>query len=215
MLLAGVLVGLACGVGLQWSHGLPRTPDELRAALAGLGAIGPALFVAAVALRPLLLLPSWVLLAVGGLLFGTLWGTLFSSLGMWTGALATYAIARFVGREALEAREKGALARFDHYLGLHGAPWLAAWVALPVSPLTPAFVASGLSSLTPLRFASACALGVVPRCALYSFFAASLASGDRHQIVMASGALAAALALGAWAGRRWLFATRASHPPAV
>lgn len=202
--LAAVLIGIGCGIWLQWSHGLPRTPDELRAALAPLGAAGPALFVAAVALRPVLLLPSWLVLAVGGLLFGAFWGTLWSSLGMWLGALATYAIARLLGREAIEVRERGALARFDHTIARYGAPWLVAWVAMPVTPLTPVFVAAGLSSLTPLRFAAACALGVVPRCALYTFFAASLATGDTHQITLASLLMAAALGLGVWAGRRWL-----------
>jgi uncharacterized membrane protein YdjX (TVP38/TMEM64 family) len=75
---------------------------------------------------------------------------------------------------------------------------------MPAAPLTPVYAAAGLSSLRPLPFVLGATAGIVPRCALYTFFAASLVSGDTTRVAVASGLLAATLALG-WFGRRlWL-----------
>ena len=89
-------------------------------------------------------------------------------------------------------------------MGQHGALWVAAWCAMPATPLTPAFAAAGLSSLRPAPFGLATLLGVLPRCALYTFLATSFVSGDQTRMILATGLLCAALVVGVLARRLWL-----------
>jgi uncharacterized membrane protein YdjX (TVP38/TMEM64 family) len=201
---SGLAVGAAAGLWFHLESGIEWSVETFREDLAALGAIGPLLFVAAVALRPFLLLPSWVFLVAGGILFGTLWGTLWASLGTVAGALWIYGVARGLARDAVERRLSGAIERVDGYMGRHGAVWLAAYTLMPATPMTPAFAAAGLSSLRPLPFTLAAVVGAVPRCALYTFAAASFVSGDQTRMVVASALLGGALLAG-WLGRRlWL-----------
>jgi uncharacterized membrane protein YdjX (TVP38/TMEM64 family) len=200
----GLVVGAAAAYWLHVESGIEWSVDTFREDVAAFGAIGPALFVTAVAMRPFLLLPSWVFLVAAGILFGTLWGTLWAALGTVAGALWVYGVARGLAREAVERRMTGAIARVDGYLGRRGAVWLAAYTAMPATPMTPAFAAAGLSSLRPVPFALATVVGAVPRCALYTFTATSFASGDETRMLISSALLGGALLVG-WLGRRlWL-----------
>jgi uncharacterized membrane protein YdjX (TVP38/TMEM64 family) len=205
---SGLAIGAAAGLWFHLESGIEWSVETFRQDLAALGATGPALFVAAVALRPFLLLPSWVFLVAGGILFGTTWGTLWSALGTVIGALWVYGVARGLARDAIERRLTGAIQRVDGYLGRHGAVWLAAYTVMPATPMTPAFAAAGLSSLRPLPFALAATAGAVPRCALYTFAAASFASGDEVRMLVASALLGGALLAGWLAQRLWFRAAR-------
>ncbi|MGH9392209.1 MAG: hypothetical protein ACRD1Z_21610, partial [Vicinamibacteria bacterium] len=80
-------------------YGIELSPEALRARFQEFGALAPVVFILALALRPILLLPSWVLLVVGGLLFGTLWGTVWGTLGGTLGGLLAYGLSRLIGRE--------------------------------------------------------------------------------------------------------------------
>ena len=200
-------------VGAYWLHvesELEWSPEALQTSLADLGPLAPALFVGIVALRPLLLLPSWVILSAGGILFGTAAGTLLGAAGGTLGALLAFFLARVLGREAVERRLSGAIARVDGYLGRRGPVWLAVFTALPVTPLTPVYYAAGLSSMRVLPFAAGAAAGLVPRCGLYAFFGSSLVEPDRTQLAIAGVLLAVAIG-GAYLAQRWLLPSR---PPA-
>ena len=85
--LAIVAAGLG---GAWWLHvesGIEWERESLRQQFADFGAIAPALFVLAVAFRPLLGLPSFVVLAAGGVLFGA---TQTNSDPSFTGGPETY-----------------------------------------------------------------------------------------------------------------------------
>ncbi len=188
-----VLLGLSGAYWLHVESGLEWTPETLETLLADLGPLAPLLFVGLVAVRPLLLLPSWVILAGAGVLFGTIGGTLLGTIGGTLGAILAFALARILGREAVERRLSGAIARVDGYLGERGPLWLAIFTGLPATPLTPVYYAAGLSSMRPIPFSVAAAAGLVPRCALYAFFGSSLVQPDRTQIVIAIVLLAVAI----------------------
>jgi uncharacterized membrane protein YdjX (TVP38/TMEM64 family) len=198
----GLLVGLAAAYWFHFRSGIEWSVDSLRDAIESAGVVGPIVFASLVALRPFLLLPSWVFLVAGGILFGTLWGTLWSSLGTLAGALWVYGVARGLARDAVEQRLSGAIERVDGYIGRHGAVWLAAYTAMPATPMTPAFAAVGLSSLRPLPFALAAFFNDTATTEIYTFFAASVVTGDTRQILVASALLAVALLAGLL-GRRW------------
>jgi uncharacterized membrane protein YdjX (TVP38/TMEM64 family) len=202
--LAGMALLLGFGAAFYAaSHGeLALDPRLLRTQIEALGWLAPIAFVAAAALRPFLALPSWVLMSAGGLLFGILGGMLYSVVGFGLGALLTFGIARGLGRDAVEQRLRGSVARVDAWLSERGAKWIGAWTALPVTPLTPAHGAAGLSGMRLPAFAAAVLVGLVPRTAVFSFFGDSFARDDGGRIALASAVLAAAALPGVWLARR-------------
>jgi uncharacterized membrane protein YdjX (TVP38/TMEM64 family) len=197
---------LLCGFGAAFvvaSHGeLALDPAAFRAQIEALGWLAPLGFVTAAALRPFLALPSWVLMSAGGLLFGVAGGMLYGVIGFGLGALLTFGIARGLGRDAVEQRVHGSVARVDAWLAERGAKWVGAWTALPVTPLTPAHGAAGLSGMRLSAFAAAVLAGLLPRTAVFSFFGDAFARGDTGRIALASGVLALAAGLGIWLARR-------------
>jgi uncharacterized membrane protein YdjX (TVP38/TMEM64 family) len=198
--------GLAIGLGAALygaSHGeFSLDPRAFRTQIESLGWLAPAGFVAAAALRPFLALPSWVLMSAGGLLFGIAGGMLYSVIGFGLGALFTFGIARGLGRDAIEQRLHGSVARVDAWLSERGGKWIGAWTALPITPLTPAHGAAGLSGMRVPVFAAAVVAGLVPRTAVFSFFGDSFAREDGARIALASAVLAAAALAGFWLARR-------------
>jgi uncharacterized membrane protein YdjX (TVP38/TMEM64 family) len=100
-----------------WSHGeVALDPGALRGHIQALGWLAPAAFGAAAALRPFLAAPSWVVMSAGGLLFGVAGGMLWGLIGFTAGAFLTFGIARGLGRDALEGRLQGRLARADAWM---------------------------------------------------------------------------------------------------
>jgi len=203
--IAAVLVlvgGVALAVWMRRRSGIELDPASLREWIEGQGWRAPLLFVMAATFRMFLVLPSWVVMSAGGLLFGVAGGTALGTAGFTLGALLAFGISRALGREALEGRLSGGLARMDAYLKRRGARWIALYTAVPVSPLTPAHGAAGLSGLSAGSFALGVTLGLVPRTFLFSLFGDTLASGDVGRIAGAALALVAVAAVGMAVVRR-------------
>lgn len=199
----GVLAaGIGLAVGLGSRHGVDLDPARLREWIESQGWRAPLVFVLAASLRIFLVLPSWVVMSAGGLLFGVVGGTLFGTVGFTLGSLLVFGLARAIGRDAVEGRLSGGLARMDAYLRRRGARWLGFYTALPVSPLTPAHAAAGLSGMTVGAFAAGVATGLLPRTFLFSFFGDTLASGDAGRITVAAVAVALAVVVGVRLSRR-------------
>lgn len=202
--LALVALGLAAGWWLHFESGLTQEPETLRERLGELGAVAPLVFSLMVAFRFLLLLPSFVVLAAGGVLFGALWGAVWGTVGGALGAVLTFFVARSLGRDAVLRRLRGPQARIDRYLAARGPVWLAAYCAFPATPLTPAFLGAGLTSMRLLPFAVASTLGMLPRTIVYSAVGDSVFELDWRRLAGVLAIVAVALLLAAPA-RRWLF----------
>ncbi len=72
-----------------------QAAEELRAILAD-NWWGPALYIAAYAVRPLVLFPATVLTIVGGLAFGLGWGTVWTVVASNLSTAVAYAVGRYV-----------------------------------------------------------------------------------------------------------------------
>jgi uncharacterized membrane protein YdjX (TVP38/TMEM64 family) len=158
--------------GFWWLHvhsGLEWKPESLRDAVASLGVLGPLALVAIMALRPFLALPTWLVLLACGMLFGPWLGTLYATIGGLLGGALIFGIARAFGRDAVQARIGGALRLFDDLLASRGAPWLALYTAVPISPLTPIFASAGVSRMRLAPFCVAIGIGLIPRSGVFTF----------------------------------------------
>jgi len=193
--------GLAAAVYSQ--QGFALDPRILRARIDQFGWLAPAAYIIAAALRPFLILPSWVVMSAGGLLFGVWGGIAWSSVGFSLGAVLAFLIARGLGRDALAVRLRGRAARVDGLISERGAPWIALYTAVPVTVLTPVHMGAGLSGMSLAAFTAAAVGGFLPRTALYSFFGDSIARADWGAAGAALGVIIVAGGAGIVVVRRW------------
>lgn len=207
--LAALATIAAGGAGFYWLHfrsGVEWTQDAFQLYVSGLGPVAPAILVGAMAMRPFLGLPSGLILVTAGLLFGTVVGTLYGALGGTLGGLIALGVARSLGRDAVQRRIGGNFARVDAYLKRRGAPWLAAYTAIPISVLSPVYFTAGVTGIGAAPFAAAIALGFLPRAGLYSFLGNAMREPSPANLAAAS-ALVAIAAGGILLARRYLFST--------
>jgi uncharacterized membrane protein YdjX (TVP38/TMEM64 family) len=182
--------GLGLTAAVYLSGDFTVDPRALRERIEAFGWLAPVVFIAVAALRPFLLLPSWPIMTVGGLLFGVGGGVVFGSIGFSIGALVAFNVARALGRDVIAARLRGRAEKFDVAITRHGAPWMALYTAIPVTPLTPAHFSAGLSGMAAMSFAGAVIAGFLPRTALFAYFGASVADEDWIRVGLALAAIA-------------------------
>jgi len=192
LLLIGSGIAISAAIrpeGIEWSA------DNLRDWVSQ-WPLAPLAFTAIVVLRPFLLVPSALMMAAGGALFGTVAGAFYGVIGGALSALFTFWIVRSLGRDVVEPRLGARLQSVDAYLKGRGTTWIAAYTAFPATPLTIGQIACGLSSMPASRFALASIAGLIPRTALLAWFGAALVEANWLRASMALLLIALAILIG-------------------
>jgi uncharacterized membrane protein YdjX (TVP38/TMEM64 family) len=186
-ILALVAGALVLGAVLRNALGLELDPEGLRQRVEEFGAFGPLLFVVLLSLRFIFLIPSAVMLTVGGVCFGVALGTLYGALGLTLMGLFQFALVQLAGAEALRARVperlQGALRAARSGLG---AGTLALVAAYPVGPLTPVQLAAALAGMPFAVYLLSVTAGSTLRAGLFAWFGSALLEGEG---VLLAGAL--------------------------
>jgi uncharacterized membrane protein YdjX (TVP38/TMEM64 family) len=136
----------------------------------GLGPWAPAAFIAGYAVAVVAFVPALPLTLAGGALFGLSAGALYVFVAASAGACASFLIARYAARAALERRIAGnpRFAVVDRAIGERG---LRIALLLRLSPVFPFSLLNYALGLTRVRFAHyalAC-LGMLPATAAYVY----------------------------------------------
>ncbi len=160
LLLAVVAAAFLGGALARGQLDLDVTPQSIRAFVEGLGWWGPGIYLALVAFRTFLLLPSFAVLTAGGLGFGILTGTLLGGAGLLISAFYQFALSRGIGRELVRPRMRPRLLELERRVERFGPIVVGFSTAHPIGPLTPVHVAAGLSSISALAFAVAVVVAV-------------------------------------------------------
>jgi uncharacterized membrane protein YdjX (TVP38/TMEM64 family) len=205
-LLAGAALLARSRLGLSWDL------DALRAFVDGLGVWAPAAFVALVAFRIVLVVPSQVALIAGGICFGTIGGTLYGAIGLLASALLVFVLTRWLGADAVRSRVPAGAQRALAAAGSRGgAALVAIGTGYPVGNITGYHAAA---ALTPMRlevFTLAVALGSLMRAATYAFFGNAILERSTAELVAIAAGVGVAAALlpllhpraRAWARDTW------------
>jgi uncharacterized membrane protein YdjX (TVP38/TMEM64 family) len=167
-----------------------------------LGPWAPAAFVLFLAVRPLTLLPGQVFTAVGGILFGTLAGSLYALAGSFLASALTYVLAwklgtRFMKRMAgnrYSALRRTAR-RHDFTFGL----------LMCLNPIVPTDVMVALGAATGARFwptVMGVLVGTLPGTVLTAQFGSALSQGKTVMTVVSAVGLVVSLVAGVFVGRR-------------
>ena len=170
---------IAIAVFAAWRMGLLSDPARAKANLQGLRQIHwlPFIFVTIYTISAALGVPPVIVTLAGGAVFGATLGTAYSWIGAILGALGGYAIARWLGGNAIR-----------HLMGRHrdkldklqDRATFASLFRLRVNPIVPYNIlnfASGLSKVSFRDYFLATVLGVFPATAVYAYFADSVIAG--------------------------------------
>jgi uncharacterized membrane protein YdjX (TVP38/TMEM64 family) len=140
----------------------------------------PFAFVAGYTLAIAVGFSGLALTLAGGAVFGFWWGALVNTLGANLGATAAFWLARWLGRDGLNAWLGGRLAGIDRVTQQSGVAWLLRLRLIPIVPFNLLNFASGLTAMPWPAYVVATALGIVPGTLVYTFFADAILGGSRE-----------------------------------
>lgn len=160
-----ILVALVL-LGRQLSAQLPR----LTAAVDGLGALGPIVFIAAYAVACVAFVPASLLTLAAGALFGVVKGTICVLLGATLGAFGAFLIARYVARDWVAQRvlKDARFAAIDRAIAEQGRKVVFLLRLSPVIPFNVLNYALGLTQVRAIDFLVA-SVGMIPGTLLYVY----------------------------------------------
>jgi uncharacterized membrane protein YdjX (TVP38/TMEM64 family) len=190
MLFAAVLVLVA------------RSPEEVQRAADGAGAWAPVAFVALCVGLTLAFFPFPLVAAAGGVLFGTLEGTLLSILGGSAGALLAFEIARHAAGDAVRPLAGERLRPLLEAVERRGFVAVLYARIFPGVPRDVANYAFGLTPVSAVAFTAATVLGIAPRAFAYTALGGSLGNFDSTESIVAIATLVGMGVLGLVLARR-------------
>ena len=183
-----LLVGLlACAYWVLHESGTLTTildTNALQAHVVQIGAWGPAAIIALMMLAILISpIPSAPIALAAGAAYGHGWGTLYVLLGAQAGAMAAFALTRFVGYETVHRWFGNRLS-----IGLIGSQNALMGIVfvsrvLPFISFDIVSYAAGLTVLSFWRFAIATVAGIVPASFLLAHFGNEMGTGQTNRIL--------------------------------
>lgn len=193
-LLAAVVfaVGLVLGyVALRQYAPFVFDATELRAWIQQFGALAPLVFILAQAVQVIVApVPGQVMALVGGYLFGSVAGTVYSMIGVMLGSAVAFSIARRWGRPAVERMiQDDIIERFDGFVETIGVPGLLLFVFIPGLPDDAICFLAGLTTFRLVTFLAVILVGRTPAYVITTFAGDGLATGRVVEAVLAVGAL--------------------------
>jgi uncharacterized membrane protein YdjX (TVP38/TMEM64 family) len=191
-ILVGAMLLGALAVGAYWARtafGVEWTPASLREVVQRAGIWGPIVFILLLTLRPILVIPSQLLLISAGICFGTLEGAVYAAVGITLGGVAAFGLTRWLGRDAVLARmPSGLRSTLENGRSAPALGILFLGTAYPIGPVIWFSVGAALTGIALPSFVVTLFAGGFVRAATYTYFGSSLVDADLYEMVL--GALA-------------------------
>lgn len=133
----------------------------------------PLLLILSFALSAPFGIPSSPILIAGGVVFGPVLGSVYNGIGLVSGAMTAYWVARALGREFVVQVAGPRLRRAEMALQRQGFWPLVQIRFLPV-PLSVVSYAAALAGVSSSRFFAASAIGLLPATLVHTYFGPAL-----------------------------------------
>jgi len=108
-----ILIGLAIWAGAAFDLMELFSLDRMRALVQSLGAFGPLAFIGLCIAAVFLHMPEFVVIAVGGMLFGAVKGFIYGWIGALAGSTATFLCVRYFMRDTVRKSLGGKFKRLE------------------------------------------------------------------------------------------------------
>ena len=143
------------------------TPEWLKSTLESLGPMAAVGYIGLFAILPAFFFPVAVLALAGGLLFGLLWGSVYTFVGAMINCALMFLLARTLGREQIQAMVQKKLPlpwrkRLEGLAGREGALLLIILRLIPAVPYNLINYAFGLTPMKLSTYLIFSALGIIP-----------------------------------------------------
>jgi len=139
--------------------------------IAGLGPLGPALFIAIYVFACVLFIPGSVLTLGAGAVFGVVWGSIYVSAGATLGASAAFLVGRYLARDWVAKKIEGnaSFAAIDRAVAAEGWKIVGLTRLSPVFPFTLLNYAFGLTRVSFRDYVLASWIGMMPGTVMYVY----------------------------------------------
>lgn len=175
---------------------IEMSPEALRNWVSDAGAAAPIAAILLVAFRSFVGIPSHLALVAVGLCFGTILGAVYGAIGLAITGSSAFLIARYGGREFVEANTPDRIAKVMQNAGDRGGVAVVGFLtAYPLGPLTPAHTFAGVTAMPFTLFFTVVSIGSIVRAACYSYFGSNLVAGGVQPILEATAVMVAVLCL--------------------
>ena len=149
--------------------------DVLRNFIQSYGLLAPILYMVIYTVAPALFLPGLPITVVGGILFGPLWGVVYTITSSTLGACVAFLISRYVARDWVESKLRSPRwRRLDEGVERHGWKVVAFTRLIPLFPFNLLNYAFGLTKIKFLHYAVTTFFCMLPACIAFIVFSSSL-----------------------------------------
>jgi uncharacterized membrane protein YdjX (TVP38/TMEM64 family)/Fe-S oxidoreductase len=163
-------------MGIRLSGILEHFDSEtLRQNVASLGPLAPVAYMLLYTLAPALFLPGLPITLVGGILFGTFWGVVYSITGATAGACVAFLISRYLARDWIQMKLTGPRWRqLERGVEKNGWKIVAFTRLVPLFPFNLLNYAFGLTPIGFFPYALTSFICMLPACIAFIVFSSSL-----------------------------------------
>lgn len=162
-----LILGFGMFILLTWKLSVLITPQDLQIRLSDYGLWAPLVYIGLWVVLPVFFFPVAVLALAGGLLFGLLWGSVYTFLGAVINCGVMFVMARSFGRKEVEKLIRHRLSaqwrdRLEAAGGKQGFVLLIILRLIPAVPYNLINYAFGLTNMTFGAYLLASAIGIIP-----------------------------------------------------
>jgi uncharacterized membrane protein YdjX (TVP38/TMEM64 family) len=123
-------------------------PERMQEWMAGYGYWAPLIYILLYSLAPALFMPGLPLTILGGMLFGPVWGVVYTIVGATSGACVAFLIARYLGRDWVSRKMTGdRWQKLDADVARHGWKIVALTRLIPLFPFNLLNYAFGITRI--------------------------------------------------------------------
>src|ERR1051325_3439381 len=179
---------VAAGIGIVLALKYFHVQELLKAALDGIGKLGPwgpVIFIGLYVVATVLFVPGSVLTLGAGAVFGVALGSVYVSISATLGATAAFLVGRYLARDAIarkiEKNEK--FATIDRAVADEGWKIVLLTRLSPVFPFTLLNYAFGLTRVKLSHYVLASWIGMIPGTVMYVYLGSlvNVGAGHRHR----------------------------------
>jgi uncharacterized membrane protein YdjX (TVP38/TMEM64 family) len=178
LLVAAALLARRTEFGRSW---LPLSFDQIQALPEKIRAYDPVdwlVYILLYTLATLVLVPGTAISFLGAVLYGAVWGTVYTWAGAVAGASLVFLVVRSLGRDYTSALAerllRGRFGELDAWINRNGFRAMLLVRLLPIFPFNGVNLAAPLTSIRFAHYLLATAIGILPGTFVYQYLFANL-----------------------------------------
>lgn len=197
----GAVVVVLIAIAVAASQlGLSR--DGIESFIESAGPWGPVVYVVVYALLTVAFFPVSIVTVLGGVIFGSVQGTILTVIGATIGAMGSFIIGRRLGRSAVASLAGQRVTAIDEWLTSRGFVAMLYARLLPIFPFNALNYIAGVTGLRLREYVLATFVGIIPGTFVFTSLGGNVDDKTSPQFLGSLAAIAVLLIVGPVLARR-------------